>query len=186
VPDRSATPAGVPNANTAGAATYPSAAPSAPSWSSARVMKMSDAGLEMTKYCEGLFLKSYQDSGGTYTIGFGRILYDNGQPVGNLERCTQEQAEAWLLEDVEKDGDHFVRAWCSGMNLLQWQWDALSDFSFNCGAGTLHKLLNMPGNLADNIPIADPNKILGRRRRRMMNQAMFLNYDWKKYKDWTP
>lgn len=149
------------------------------------MMTMSAAGLEMTRYCEGLFLNSYQDSGGTWTIGYGRILYDDGTQVGPNQECTLEQAEAWLLEDVEKDGSHYVRAWYSGI-ITQNQFDALADFGFNAGAGRLHNLLQMPGNLADNIPLADPNKILGRRRRRMMNRAMFLGQDWTQYKDWAP
>ena len=146
---------------------------------------MSAAGFIQTKYCEGLYLQSYQDSGGTWTIGYGRILYDNGLHVGPGEHCTVEQAEAWLLEDVERDGSHFVRAWHPGI-LTQNQFDALADFGFNAGAGRLHNLLHMPGSVADNIPLADPNKILGRVRRRLMNRAMYLGQDWTQYKNWKP
>lgn len=145
---------------------------------------MSAMGFEMTKYYEGLYLESYRDSGGTWTIGYGRIFYDNGKPVGEGETCTKEQAEAWLLEDMEKDGAHYVRAWTK--DLSQNQFDALADFGFNAGAGTLEKLLKASGELADNIVFHDPNKLLGRRRRRLSNRAMFLGFDWTIAKGWKP
>lgn len=160
--------------------------PISPPTQGAPMQKMSDAGFVQTKYCEGLSLISYQDSGGTWTIGYGRILYDNGTRVAANQVCTLEEAELWLQEDAEKDGAHFVRAWCSGLNLSQNQFDALADFSFNAGAGNLHKLLSMSGNLADNIPIADPNKLLGRQRRRKMNRAMYLGLPWEEFKEWQP
>jgi GH24 family phage-related lysozyme (muramidase) len=145
---------------------------------------MSAAGLEMTRYCEGLYLQSYQDSRGVWTIGYGRIEYDDGTAVGPGETCTLEQAEAWLLEDVEKDGSHYVRAWVK-TPLSQCQFDALSDFTFNRGAGRLETLLAMPGNIYDNFLTAVPDDTeLGLQRRRRMNRAMYLGQDWQEYKSW--
>jgi lysozyme len=51
-------------------------------------------------------------------------------------RCTQEQAEAWLLEDIalcEQDVNTHVE-----VPLTQGEFDALVDFAFNLGCGSLN------------------------------------------------
>lgn len=147
---------------------------------------MSLAGLKVTKYCEGLYLSAYLDSRNVPTIGWGRIEYDNGTKVKLGDTCTQEQAEAWLLEDVENDGCHYVRAWVK-TPLTQNQFDALSDFTFNRGAGRLKTLLGMEGKIYDNFLIAVPGDTeLGLKRRRQMNRAMYLGLDWQAFKEWKP
>lgn len=149
-------------------------------------MIMSNAGLEMTKYCEGLYLYAYLDSRKVPTIGYGRIEYDDGTHVKLGDACTQDQAEKWLLEDVENDGSHYVKAWVK-TTLSQNQFDALSDFTFNRGAGRLKKLLSMPGNIYDNFLTAVPGDLeLGLKRRRHMNRAMYLGHDWTAFKEWKP
>jgi GH24 family phage-related lysozyme (muramidase) len=96
------------------------------------------------------------------------------------------QAEAWLLEDVENDGCHYVRAWVKS-SLSQNQFDAISDFTFNRGAGRLKTLLGMPGNIWDNFLTAVPGDTeLGLQRRRRMNRAMYLGQPWESFKNWTP
>lgn len=150
-------------------------------------LTISPAGLEMTKYCEGLYLDAYQDSRGVWSIGFGRIKYDNGQPVREGDKCTPEQAEQWLLTDMEKDGMHYVRAWMKTTPLTQGEFDALSDFCFNRGAGNFKHMLSMPGVLADNFLTAVPgDHELGLQRRRRMNRAMYLGEDWTPFKTWRP
>lgn len=150
------------------------------------MMIMSPAGLLMTKYCEGLYLESYQDSRKVWTIGYGRIEYDNGRHVGPNQTCAKEEAEQWLLEDVENDGCHYVRAWAKGP-LNQNQFDALSDFTFNRGAGRLRTLLAMPGEIADNFLTAvSGDTELGLKRRRRMNRALYLGQDWTPFKTWKP
>jgi GH24 family phage-related lysozyme (muramidase) len=150
-------------------------------------LTMSPAGLLITKYCEGLYLDSYQDSRGVWTIGYGRIKHDDGSPVKAYEKCTPEEAEKWLLADLEKDGMHYVRAWMKTTPLTQNEFDALSDFCFNRGAGNFKHLLSMPGVLADNFLTAVPgDHELGLQRRRRMNRAWFLGQDWEQYKTWRP
>lgn len=150
------------------------------------LMKMSPEGLEITKYCEGMYLKSYQDTRGVWTLGYGRIRHDDNTPVGANETCTQEQAEAWLLTDLEREGMHYVRAWVKHP-LTQREFDALTDFCFNRGAGRLKKLLEMPGNLADNFLTAVPgDHELGLQRRRRMNRAWYIGEDWNQFKTWRP
>ena len=95
-----------------------------------KMQTMSAAGFVQTKYCEGLYLTSYQDSRGVWTIGYGRIEYDDGHHVGAGETCSHEDAERWLLEDVENDGSHYVRAWVK-IPLTQNQFDALGDGFFS-------------------------------------------------------
>ncbi len=149
-------------------------------------MKMSPLGFILTRECEGLSLISYQDSRGVWTIGYGRIEYDDGRHVGSGENCSRTDAEHWLIEDMDNDGSHYVRAWIK-FPLTQNQFDAVADFTFNRGAGRLKKLLAMPGDLADNLLIAVPSdKELGLRRRRRMNRAMYLGQDWTVFKDWRP
>ena len=149
-------------------------------------LKMSPAGLLMTKYCEGLYLKAYQDTRGVWTIGYGRIRHDDGTPVHEGETCTEEQAEAWLLTDLEREGEHYVKAWVKHP-LAQREFDALTDFCFNRGAGRLKKLLEMEGNIYDNFLTAVPgDHELGLQRRRRMNRAMYLGEDWTPFKTWKP
>ena len=154
-------------------------------------MKMSPAGLEMTKYYEGLVLVAADDGYGTPTIGYGRIKYDDGTPVKIGDTCTQAQADQWLLEDVDKDGGKYVRAWVK-TTLTQNQFDSLADFGFNRGAGNLEKLLSFPGDLATNIAAFDDvlrttdHLLLGWQRRRRSESAMFLGQDWNAFKNWEP
>lgn len=173
----------LPSANTAGSATQST---TTPSLHPIGVQKMSDAGLVQTKYCEGLYLTAEPDSRGVPTIGWGRIEYDDGTRVKNGDTCTIIDAAKWLLEDVENDGSHYVRAWVK-TPLTQNQFDALSDFTFNRGAGRLKTLLAMPGNIYDNFLTAVPgDKELGLQRRRRMNRAMYLGEDWTVFKEWMP
>lgn len=107
-------------------------------------LQYSKAGQLLTTQFEGCRLVAYQDSKGVWTIGYGRAL---GVYAGMT--CTQEQALAWLAQDM---------GWaCSVVKrlvqvpLLQNEFDALVDFVFNVGSGnfaasTMLKLINQ-GNL---------------------------------------
>ena len=103
-------------------------------------MQYSKNGLSLTEGFEGLRLTAYQDQAGIWTIAYGHI---HGVSMGMT--CTQEQAEAWLLEDVQNavdDVNNLVT-----VDLTQNQFDALVDFTFNLGCGnlehsTLLRLLN--------------------------------------------
>ena len=101
---------------------------------------MNYTGQLLTEQFEGLRTTAYQDSAGVWTIGYGHTA---GVTPGMT--CTQGQAEAWLLEDIQ---------WaCSVVNsevkvpLTQNEFNALVDFVFNVGSGnfagsTLLRLLN--------------------------------------------
>lgn len=146
-------------------------------------------GLALVKSFEGLYLKAYQDSVGVWTIGYGRIEYDGGSPVQQGDYTTQEKSDQWLLEDLEKDGAHYVRAWIK-VPLNENQFSALTSFTFNRGAGRLHEKLVAILNSGDYAKAADTlleynyagsdNRVLaGLTRRRKAERELFLGRDWK-------
>ncbi|OPB09052.1 lysozyme [Pseudomonas synxantha] len=103
-------------------------------------MRTSQRGVSLIKSFEGVRLKSYQDSVGVWTIGYGTT---RGVTVGMA--ISYEQAERMLLNDIgrfEPEIERLIK-----VRLNQDQWDALMSFTYNLGAAslessTLLKLLN--------------------------------------------
>jgi len=95
-------------------------------------MNYSDAGLKFTESFEGCRLDAYLDQAGIPTIGYGHI---SGVRMG--DKCTQEQADKWLREDIKESEDAVNRL--VKVPLTQNQFDSLVDFTFNLGAGNLGK-----------------------------------------------
>lgn len=103
-------------------------------------MQISESGLEFIKQAEGCRLEAYLDSVGVPTLGYGHT-----HGVKASDTCTQEQADAWLLEDLQSvytDIADYVE-----VALTQGQYDALCSFVFNLGGSalrnsTLLRLLN--------------------------------------------
>jgi lysozyme len=104
-------------------------------------MKYSKPGLKLTEGFEGCKLVAYIPmKGDVPTIGYGHT-----RNVHLGMTCTQEQAEQWLLEDLQLAEDNVnqhVR-----VQITQGEFDALVDLVFNIGSGnfqhsTLLKLLN--------------------------------------------
>lgn len=103
-------------------------------------MNYSQNGLQLTEQFEGCRLTSYLDQAGVPTIGYG---HTQGICIGMT--CTQEQAQTWLLRDVQVAVAEINAA--VKVPLTQCQFDALVDFTFNLGVGnfqhsTLLRLLN--------------------------------------------
>jgi lysozyme len=105
-------------------------------------MQLSAAGLDLIKRSEGFRGRTYMDVAGFPTIGYGhRQLAHESFPDG----ITEERATELLAEDVlqaEQAVERLVK-----VALTQGQFDALTDFCFNLGAGrlaasTLLKTLN--------------------------------------------
>lgn len=88
---------------------------------------------ELTKSSEGLRLKAYFDPVGIATIGFGHT----GKDFAMGDTCTQAQADAWLLSDMQTAIDAVTRLVTVPLNANQH--DALCDFTYNCGQGAFAK-----------------------------------------------
>lgn len=85
-------------------------------------------GLALIKRCETLRLKSYQDDGGVWTIGWGHT----GKDVGPGISITEPQATAMLRADVGR-AEAEVNRLLTHRELLESQVDALISFEFNTG-----------------------------------------------------
>ncbi len=153
-------------------------------------------GLELVKYYEGCQLRAYRDSVGVCTIGWGRIKYDDGSSVKMGDTCDQAMADKWLMEDLEKEGAHYLRAWLQ-VPLNDDQWDALVSFTYNRGAGRLkggvlpfinHSQFNnaMRGLMSFDWAGHQGNHLLGLQRRRLSEKALFWSQDWKQFTSWKP
>ena len=104
-------------------------------------MEYSKTGLLLTEQFESCRLAAYLDSKGVPTIGWGHTFGVNSA----TPPCTQEQADAWLLEDVQSAVGSVNRLVIAP--LTQNEFDAVVDFVFNCGSGnfagsTMLRLLN--------------------------------------------
>ena len=95
-------------------------------------MKLSAAGLELIKRSEGFRRQTYLDAAGFATIGYGhRLLLHESFPEG----ISEARATEILAEDVSA-AESAVN-WLVKVTLSQGQFDALTDFCFNLGAGRL-------------------------------------------------
>jgi lysozyme len=145
-------------------------------------MTYSEEGLKLTKHFEGCRLKAYQDQGGVWTIGYGSTL-----GVKEGDTCTHEQAEAWICEDLADAVSHVNRI--VKVPITQTQFDALVDFVFNLGFGSLIKSkLYRKLKAGDYEGAADEfprwnhvnGKVIdGLTRRRLAERAMFMGQPWE-------
>ena len=95
-------------------------------------MKLSAAGLELVKMSEGFRSQIYSDVAGFPSIGYGhRLLPHEAFPAG----VTPAQAKELLAVDVCHAEQAVLRL--VKVSLTQGQFDALTDFCFNMGAGRL-------------------------------------------------
>src|SRR5580658_8883565 len=91
----------------------------------------SDAGIALTKGFEGLRLTAYRDCAGVLTIGYGHT----GPDVVAGLAIDEPRAETLLLADLQDAVDCVNRAVTAAIS--QDQFDALVDFCFNVGCGSL-------------------------------------------------
>lgn len=94
-------------------------------------MRTSDIALEKIQEFEGLRLTAYKCPAGVWTIGFG---HTKGVKMG--QTITKAQAESLLRGDL-LPCEEYVRG--LNLELTQGQFDALVDFCFNLGTGSLGK-----------------------------------------------
>lgn len=106
--------------------------------------KTSEKTLDFIKQWEGCRLRAYLDSAGVPTIGYGHTA---GVRMGDT--CTQEQADAWLEEEVEWFQNAVLSA-CS-VTPNRNQLTALVSFTYNLGLGNLRKSLLLKKHNARNF-----------------------------------
>ena len=140
-------------------------------------MKISDQGIALIKSFEGCRLTAYKavSTEKYYTIGWGHY----GADVKAGQTISQDEADALLFSDIQR----FVRYTNAQIKLFtpsQEQFDALVSFCYNCGPGTLGKLLanRAPSQVAEHITDAaytrSGGKVLpGLVRRRQMEKDLF-------------
>lgn len=94
-------------------------------------MRTSDIAFKKIQEFEGLRLTAYKCPAGVWTIGFG---HTKGVKMG--QTITKAQAESLLRGDL-LPCEEYVRG--LNLELTQGQFDALVDFCFNLGTGSLGK-----------------------------------------------
>jgi lysozyme len=95
-------------------------------------MQLSATGLDLLKRSEGFRSRTYLDVAGIPTIGYGhRLLADESFPGGIIEAQATEML-GHDIREAEQAVERLVK-----VALTQGQFDALTDFCFNLGAGRL-------------------------------------------------
>lgn len=90
----------------------------------------SASALNLIKEFEGCKLTSYQDAGGTWTIGYGHT-----KGVTEIDIISSAQAEALLVKEL-KEYENYVRKLVK-VPLFQYQFDALVSWTYNLGPTNL-------------------------------------------------
>ena len=91
-------------------------------------MKTSQEGIKLIEEFEGCRLTAYQDVVGVWTIGYGHT-----KNVKKGQAITKEQAEHYLIQDLEK-AEKNVNSFDHIYHWNQNQFDALVSFAFNIGS----------------------------------------------------
>ena len=141
-------------------------------------MQHSQVATKLIEHFEGCRLTAYQDQGGVWTIGWGHT----GPEVVEGLVWTQEQADSVLNEDI---GHFDLALQCAlGVPLTQNQWDALTCFIYNIGAGhfetsTVRKRLLIQDYAGAADAILMWNKVAGQVNQGLVNRraaerALFL------------
>ncbi len=113
-------------------------------------MNISDNGVELIKKFEGYKENAYLDSAGIPTIGYGTIVYPNGQKVKMGDKTTIELATSYLKDHLNRNVVPYLSAVKVYIN--QNQIDALCSFIYNVGAtnfknSTLLKKINSSSSI---------------------------------------
>lgn len=142
-------------------------------------MKISENGLNLIKSFEGCRLIAYKalPSEKYFTIGYGHM----GADVKENMVISQAQADRYLQQDIERF-EKYVNQYCGSLALNQNQYDALTSFTFNCGAGNLKKLIEgrTVAQIADALLLynhAGGKEIAGLTRRRKAERELFIKRD---------
>jgi lysozyme len=100
-------------------------------------MKISTAGKEAIKKHEALRLKSYMDTSGVWTIGYGNTFYENGNKVKSGDVLTSDRANT-LFENIVNKFANAVESLLS-VRVTQNQFDSLVSLAYNIGINNFKK-----------------------------------------------
>lgn len=142
-------------------------------------MSISEKGVELVAKYEGCRLAAYKCPAGVWTIGYGHTM---GVKPGDTLPSNQA-AKALLKEDLKKYGDYVNNCRKKGLitfSLNQNQFDALTSFTYNCGNGSLQKLVSGrdAATIAEKLLLYNKGggKVLaGLTKRRQEERELFLS-----------
>ena len=100
-------------------------------------MKVNKQGIQLVKSFEGCFLNAYLCPAKVWTIGYGSTKYQNGKPVKQGDKITQQEAETLLSDTLDEFSKGVYKLIKSELN--DNQFSALVSFAFNLGVGALSK-----------------------------------------------
>ena len=138
-------------------------------------MNISDQGIALIKSFEGCRLAAYKavSTEKYYTIGWGHY----GADVKAGQTISQDEADAMLLSDLQRFVK-YTNTYTKSLGLNQDQFDALVSFCYNCGPGTLKKLVagrtpdEIAGHITDHTK-AGGKVLKGLERRRQKEKELF-------------
>jgi lysozyme len=108
-------------------------------------MKLNKLGIDLMHFFEGCKLEAYECSGSLplpkdkkfFTIGYGNTFYENGTPVRQGDKITQDRANSLFVFVANKFADEIKKL--IKTNLSENQFSALVCFAYNVGTGNLAK-----------------------------------------------
>lgn len=140
------------------------------------MMNISENGMNLIKSFESCRLTAYKalPKEKYFTIGWGHY----GPDVKEGMIISQNKADEMFREDIKKY-ESYVRTYTKHLVLTQNQFDALTSFCYNCGAGNLKKLVEGRTKLQIADKILDFNHsqgevLAGLTRRRKAERELFL------------
>ena len=101
-------------------------------------MRTTSSTASLIAQFEGCRLKSYQDSAGVWTIGYGTTIYADGSPVKRGEAVTLFQAKELQKWQIELKSAAVAKL-LKPVVVSQARFDALVSFAYNCGTDALAK-----------------------------------------------
>jgi lysozyme len=100
-------------------------------------MKVNNLGIDLMHFFEGCKLEAYQCSAKVWTIGWGNTFYENGTPVRQGDKITQDRANSLFVFVANKFAGEIKKL--IKTNLSENQFSALVCFAYNVGTGNLAK-----------------------------------------------